>query len=387
MTTVAELYDRLVEGLTGHSVDAGIRSSSWCQPSGGVGTRVMPPTYPGGYVSEDRVLENGEVKPVIQLDSYQSQANRIEEALLEARDDGRIELPLFEMRINVDPWNLRLTSLDFPHRYADAYLRDSMIDGVRFDKTAVGGALRVAQPTDAAAVYRYDPGSLVFGAWNSHRNGRQPKFSRAYRSETLGINFQVARRKGGRLDPYNLTGAVDDSSKKEADWMFVVGEKAKGEKAKGKRLSEMGHGNALSGEESPGGVTVTEVRRLAFVSFAQLARLRFGIVDAEAQVAGRAALAALAVVGDRLAFDRAGLVFRSGCELTVIRDEVAWEKRGGLVEPFELNVGAALELFLHARERADAAGLIMGTDTIVIEPIEELRKAIGHAFISADVED
>lgn len=301
---------------------------------------------------------------------------------MEARDDGRIDLPLFEMVVDVEPWQVRLTSLDFPHRYADAYLRDSTIDGVRFDKTEIGQALRVAQPSDATAIYRHDPGSLVLGAWNSHRSGRQPKFSRAYRSETIGIGFKTAHRKGGRLDPLNLTGAVDDAAKKEADWKYVLGEKAKG-----KRLSEIGHGNALSGEEAPGGVTVTEARRLAFVSFAQLSRVRFGSAPRDTQLAARAALGALALLGDRLAFDRAGLVYRSGCEITVVADELAWEQRGGRLKAFELPVDEAIALYKHARRQADAVGLAMVTETIAVEPIDSLRKAISHAFLKAESQD
>lgn len=82
---------------------------------------------------------------MVKLDEYQSQANRVEEALLDARDAGRIRLPLFEMHVDAAPWSIRLTSLDFPHRYADAYLRDSTINGVRFDKTEIGQAFRIAE--------------------------------------------------------------------------------------------------------------------------------------------------------------------------------------------------------------------------------------------------
>lgn len=374
----ADLFDRILDGVSGRSPDAGIRLTSICQPSGGPGTRLMPPTYPGGYVHEERVLDDG-VFEVVQLDSFQSQANRAEESLLQARDDGDVKLPLFEMIVSVGAWTVRLTSLDFPHRYADAYLRDSKIDGVRFDETDIGKALRVAEPRDASAIYRYDPGSLLFGAWNSHRSGRQPKFSRSYRSEALGIGFKTAHRKGGRLDPLNLTGAVDDAAKQEGDWKFTVAEKAKG-----KRLSKIGHGNALSGEEAPGGVTATEVRRLGFVSFAQLSKLRFGNATKDASAAARAALASLALIADRLAFDRAGLAFRSGCELTVVTDTVAWERRGGDLEEFTVSVDDAIALFQDAVARATDAGLPMSTDTIAVEPIDSLRKAIDHAVLAAD---
>ncbi len=338
----------------------------------------MPPTYRGGYVRSRRHVGRDEPVDTVLIDSYQSQANRLEEALLDARDARRISLPLFELRMQAGDWPLRLTSLDFPHRYADAYLRDSTIDGEKFDKTDVGRALRTATPDNASALYRHDPVSLILGAWNSHRKGRQPKFARAYRSEVIGIGEISATQRGGRLDPLNLTGAVAMGN--DGEWDFVVGGD---KKVKGGRLSEIGHGNALSRDDQPGGVTVEEVRRVGFLSFASLHRLRFPDVSAEAQDAGRAALAALALASDRLAFDRAGVVFRSGCELTTRSAELVWERRGGEVESLSLSVDQALDLFTHAVERAAGAGLAMDTTTHEIVPTDGLRKAIEHSFLAA----
>lgn len=377
-------YDRLVAAVTGRTDDAGIRFTTRFSPAGGPGARVMPPTYAGGkYLTAERLLDGGEPVSTVLLDSFQSQANRVEEALLDARDEGRINLPLFELRMDVGPWTLRLTSLDFPHRYADAYLRDSTIDGVRFDQTEIGQAVRTATPDDAAALFRYDPVSLVLGAWNSHRKGRQPKFARAYKSEVIGLNPKAEERRGGRLDPINLTGAVNGTG--EGDWEFVVADKDK--KVKGEKLSEIGHGNALSGDDTPGGFTISEARRLGFLSFAALARLRFPGVDADGAAAARAALAALALAGDRLAFDRAGVVFRSGCELTLVEDRVEWEMRGGNLEPLQLDVDGALALFAEAVEAAARHGLEMDTSTYAIEPIPGLRNAIEYAFLAAEADE
>jgi hypothetical protein len=47
------------------------------------------------------------------IDHEPSQANRVEEALHDARDTGMVQLPMFELRAGA----IRLTSLDFPHRY------------------------------------------------------------------------------------------------------------------------------------------------------------------------------------------------------------------------------------------------------------------------------
>src|SRR5947209_18803849 len=62
---------------------AAIRSRVTLQPAGGDGTKVFPPTYAGAvYATEKRRLPGYE-QPVdcVLLDSVQSQANRMEEAL------------------------------------------------------------------------------------------------------------------------------------------------------------------------------------------------------------------------------------------------------------------------------------------------------------------
>ncbi|MFT4010371.1 MAG: type I-U CRISPR-associated RAMP protein Csb1/Cas7u [Nocardioidaceae bacterium] len=377
--SIDDVYERLLVGVALEGDDAAIRFTTDLQPTGGPDTRLMPPTYPDGYLEAERWVDGEPIKTVL-LDSYQSQANRVEEGLLDARDDGRVSLPLFEMRVDAEPWSIRLTSLDFPHRYADAYLRDSTIDGVRFDQTAIGKALRIAEPSNATELYHHDPVSLVLGAWNSHRDGRQPKFARVYRSEVIGLQPRADLRRGGRLDPVNLQGTIDDKTKREGDWAYL----GAGDKKKGGKLSEIGHGNALADRDSPGGCTVSGVRRLGALSFAALGRLRFGGLGREATLAGRAALAALALVGDRLAFGGPGWVFRSGCELTVVADDLGWELRGGSVEPLALDVADALALYRHAVAAAAAVGLPMSTDTVSIEPVPSLRKAIETSLALAD---
>src|SRR5579864_5020972 len=69
------------------------------QPAGGEGDKVFPPTYAGAvYATEKRRLPGYE-QPVecVLLDSVQSQANRIEEALQDAVDAGRIQIPVIEV--------------------------------------------------------------------------------------------------------------------------------------------------------------------------------------------------------------------------------------------------------------------------------------------------
>src|SRR5699024_9334310 len=78
---------------------AAFRSRAKLQPAGGAGDKVFPPTYAGAvYATEKRRVPDRE-DPVecVLLDSVQSQANRMEEALQQAIDAARIKLPLIEV--------------------------------------------------------------------------------------------------------------------------------------------------------------------------------------------------------------------------------------------------------------------------------------------------
>jgi CRISPR-associated protein Csb1 len=352
------------------------------QPVGGAGRTVMPPTYPvnsserdpnAKYLMGSRLVD-GEQRRTVAFDQEPSQANRVEEALRDARDIGMLPLPMFELRAGA----IRLTSLDFPHRYADAYVRDSLVDGVRFDQSPIGMRIRTTTAADVRPLYEREPCSLVFGAWDSHRKGRWPKFARLYAATMYGLDPVAGRRMGGRLDPVNLTGLVDDEAKAEADWQFIQ----EGVKAKGNRLSEIGHGN-IAPNPVPGGVTVSEIRRVASISLAGLERLRFGDAPAEAATLARAALAVLPLAGDRLAFGRPSVWLRSGCDLAKVTEMVGLERPGGAVDELAVTAQAALDAFDELRGRAAEAGIPMESDTIALEPIPALADAINFAVTSA----
>jgi CRISPR-associated protein Csb1 len=373
--------DRLVAAVGPSREHTAIVVRAVYQPVGEAGRTVMPPTYPvsGGerdpnarYLMGDRLVD-GERRAAVVIDQEPSQANRVEEALRDARDEGRVELPLLELRVG----SVRLTSLDFPHRYADAYVRDSLVGGVRFDQSPVGARLRSAAVADVRPLYEREPGSLLFGAWDSHRKGRWPKFARLYAAVMFGLDPVTGRRMGGRMDPVNLTGLVDDKAKAEGDWRFV----AEGAKGKGNRLSEIGHGN-IAPNPVPGGVTVSEIRRIASVSLAGLERLRFGDAPAEAAVLARAALAALALAGDRLAFGRPSVWLRSGCDLAKVTETVGLERPGGTVDDLPVTAGEAVDAFHELRDRAAEAGIGMASDTIELTPAPALAEAIRFAVTS-----
>jgi CRISPR-associated protein Csb1 len=131
-----DLVDRLVTAVGEDRRDAGLVFRASYQPVGGPGGRVMPPTFPDPkappkslptYLLEPRWCD-GARRDAVVMDRVPSQANRVEEALRRAHETGRVALPMFELTVPADVATVRLTSLDFPHRYADAYLRDSQID-------------------------------------------------------------------------------------------------------------------------------------------------------------------------------------------------------------------------------------------------------------------
>ena len=132
-------YDQLVTAIAGNAV--AIRSRTRLQPAAGAGTKVFPPTHAGGvYAMEKRRIpissEGAETREAdcVLLDSVQSQANRIEDALQDALDRKLISIPLIIVQFGNSVADVhRVTSLQAPHRVADAILRDSLWEGSRFD--------------------------------------------------------------------------------------------------------------------------------------------------------------------------------------------------------------------------------------------------------------
>lgn len=386
---MTDLLDRLTTACAGTGDDAMITFHAELQPED-QSSKVAPPTYPEGsitsdgrktqYVLEDRWVD-AEKHSTVLLDSVQSQANRVEEALDQARAAGRVDLPVFVVRAHVDgERDVSISSLRAPHRYADAYLQNSMLDGSPLDKTELGRRLQLATPDDVRALYELSPESLIYGAWNSHRKGRQAKFPRIYRSEVVGLDPIVGSRRAGRMDPENLAGQVKPTP--DGGWDFASGT----EKVKGGKLSERGLGN-IAPQEGPGGVTISRAIRLGSLSLAGARRLGFGDAHIDAAVAARTCLVALALFGDRLAFGQPSIWLRSGCDLVVVREAIEFLRRGGDRENVTLDAEEARSLFTQARERASALGVPMGAGPIELQAGKPLAEAIRYAYLRAAAEE
>lgn len=350
------------------------------QPAGGSGSKVYPPTFPTSpsdpcpYLIESRVRD-GKPREATVLDQVPSEANRCEEALGSAWSAGVVRMPMLRLT-HEGAASAVITGLNAPHRAFDAYWRDSLLDGVKFDKTATGKALQAADLADASALLKHDPGSLVYGSWNSHRKGRQAKFPRIYSSEVVGWDPVEGKRKAGRMDPLNLVGG---RSGEGDEWSYSSAQQ-KGTKG---RLSEIGHGN-IAPNSAHGGVTISGATRFATLSLTALNRIGFGGDTPGQALAARVYLAALALLADRLAFGGPGLWLRSGCELVVEEESLDWIGRGGVAESFALSSEQAVELYNAAVDAALAAGIELALDPIELTPSPALGKAIDYSLTKAE---
>lgn len=342
------------------------------QPAGGSGDKVFPPTYEGGkYATEDRIdPATGEVRQCVLLDSVQSQANRMELALLEAHRAGKVELPLLVARFDQDelPKKFAVTSLEAPHRVADALFRDSLLSGVIFRKSVKGAILDTAEVRNAAGLFGLCPTALIFGLWDSTgpRGGLGAKFQRAIVSEIVGYDAVVGQKTASRIDPaqirleagplYVRNSAGDD----EPEWM--LNDKSNPKKlGKDGKPSEANHGNVTPSIEE-GGFTLSKARQTTTLSLAVLRRLRFplnGAADSDHNVdlAARTALVALGLAAGSLA--RVDTDLRSRCQLFAEQEPV-WELLDRPGEPpreFALTPEDALKLLEAAVAEAKNAGL------------------------------
>jgi len=375
------------------------------QPAGGVGDKLFPPTYPGEgrdspprHVFERRRIDGREAWCVL-IDSVQSQANRLEEALLRAAEAGRITLPRLAVDFGSSGLNSigSISSLEAPHRVFDAILRDSMLDGVALSKTSLGDALRRATLRDASTILEASPSALLFGAWNSTGGGGGvgAKFTRAIVSEIIGVDVPVeemapdrrtgeievrtaGRRTGSRIDPLGVLRSVE-VFKGESGW--DVTEAAAGKGAKRVRPSEVNHGN-IAPSVSPLGITCGYAEQTAVITLAGLRRLRFG-GSAARDDAARALLAALGLVA-LIEQDAQGYALRSRCDLvcdgTAPLEVVGFD---GRVTPLELTRDDAVTLYAEAIAAGREAGFALAPEPVRLLPQEKLIHIVRESMNKA----
>lgn len=386
---------------------AAFRCRATLQPAGGPGDKVFPPTYAGAvYAIEQRRLP-GREEPVtcVLLDSVQSQANRMEEALQEAVDRGALKLPVVVVDFHeadlLNPID-RVTSLQAPHRIADAILRDSLLADKAFRHSEAGQALDQASIQNATPLYELCPTALLFGLWDSTgpKGGLGAKFARALVSEIIGIDAAFGTKTSSRIDPLQILLKAGPLYHAEAkDGVAWTLDPAKARKEKGKpatmgkdgKPSEANHGNVtpslsetdkVSGQPLAGGVTIAAAEQMTVLSLPALRRLHFPLLGQTRQAApeqqardaaAQTVLAALALAGASLAAEK-GLDLRSRCLLWP-EQELCWEllgKPGTAPVAFALNADQAIDLLQKAVEAAKTVGLSWREEPLVLKPSPQL---------------
>ncbi|MBS0600303.1 MAG: type I-U CRISPR-associated protein Cas7, partial [Proteobacteria bacterium] len=234
--------DRLQAAVAGA---AAIRLRQALEPAGGPGSKVFPPTHEGGqYAWETRRVDGQDVRCVL-LDSVQSQANRCELALLDALRDGRLRLPLIEARF-AEFSNLgAVSTLEAPHRIADAIFRDSTLDGVPFRDSVIGQAFIESTLRDANGLFRWCPTALVFGMWDSTGSvgGLGTKFARALSAEIIGYGVQAGVHTSSRIDPLGIKN-IEIYVTPDEDWTTDAGAAKQGKSGPEKtKPSALNHSN------------------------------------------------------------------------------------------------------------------------------------------------
>lgn len=371
-------YSTLHQAISGNA--AALRSRTKLQPAGGEGDKVFPATYAGAvYAKEERQIDGKKV-PCVLLDSVQSQANRLEEALQRAIDTGMLTgVPV----LNVDFTGLglldeigRVTSLEAPHRIADAILRDSLHEGEPFRKSELGKSLDQASLQNATPLYRLCPTALIFGIWDSTgpKGGLGAKFQRALVSEIVGVNAEIGVKTSSRIDPLGMRAAAKVIKKADGSYE-LAGDKSKD----GVSPSEVNHGNIPPDITKPGGaggVTIDYAEQTVVLSLPALRKLRFpvdGRTTPDRDAAARTVLAALALTASTLAAE-SGFDLRSRCLLwpTAAMKWELLEKPGQ--KPTEITITSedAIKLLNDAVAAAEKLGLVWQKEPVKLTPAPNL---------------
>jgi CRISPR-associated protein Csb1 len=291
-----------------------------------------------------------------------------------------VALPLVVTRFDdADlPKKFSVTSLEAPHRLADALFRDSLLDDVIFRKSGKGRVLDMADVRNATGLFGLCPTALVFGLWDSTgpRGGLGAKFQRALVSEIVGYGAVPGVKTASRIDQAQIrldAGTLYERAAKDDDkpnWtrspQLAVEEKSK-PKPFGKNRETRGkpsaavHGN-ITPTVSDGGFTISHAQQTTTLSLAVLRRLRFpldGAVEPDPKVdlAARTTLAALGLAAGSMA--REDVDLRSRCHLFAEGPSV-WQlldRPGEAPAEFALDADAALTLLNDAITAAQEAGL------------------------------
>ncbi len=385
---------------------AAFRCRRRLDPAGGGGDKVFPPTFAGAvYAMEKRrVPDRAEPVQCVLLDSVQSQANRMELALQEAVDAGRITLPLVVVDFSgFDPTGDieadekagrlidkvgRITSLQVPHRLADATLRYSELDGAPFRRSPKGMVLNAVSLTNATPLFELCPTALLFGMWDSTgpKGGLGAKFERAMVSEIVGVGATWEsdyRARGVRRDPFETSKTIRVIPSEDRSSFQV----ATGKERNTVRPSELGL-SSVPFDAANSGLTIEYAEQTTVLSLIALRRLRFPLSGEPGQdgadMAARAVLAALGLCAATLAFET-GADLRSRCLLWP-GGPMVWElldRPGVHPQTFSLSGKEAIALLNAAVQEAKRKRLPWPEEPIVLKPSRALVELVRLSQLEA----
>ena len=393
-----------------------IRAIVDLKPAGGEEDKIFPPTYQGTnnnpvYAFETRIV-NGEKVDCVLLDSVQSQANRMEMALLNWH--RRSEKPPFPL-VQIDfrgtevDWVGVFTVLEAPHRIADAYFLACELEGKPFrsprkpeEGSEIGKIIENARPDNATGLFGICPTALIFGMWDSHSKGvLGAKFQRVITSEVIGIGVtEDGKRAESRIDPLIKVAGESLRAKIEENGTWSMVDASEGDKdtktkdKKAKRLSEIGLGNITPTLNPTGGVSVSHARQIAVISLTALRHLQFpieGRLEEEINTIARNVLAAFSLCALTLLW-KDGFSLRSRCELVPAEEPLLMLLAPRREEVFSLDFKAAETIFQEAVGEAKKAGLPWPTEGVqgpwkngilTLKPDKNLVKAIKESQAKA----
>lgn len=376
------------------------------QPAGGEGDKVFPPTYEGGkYAWEERIIDGKKI-PCVILDSVQSQANRMELALLRAWEQEEFTLPVISVDFKghgIDDLG-KITSLEVPHRIADAILRDSETKNHSlFPKAPEYNSWLQATPLNATHLFSLCPTALLFGIWfhplggPGNRGNLGTRFQRTIVSEVFAVNAHKGVATGGQSNPLQLAAQSYYCDAKKNDERTCWGiEESKTLTVKKEKLSEINHGSVtpdyayarnntgntiLEEDGSPrikGGITMSYAVQTVVLSLTALRNLSFPLEnrDSESQKAcnilARTVLAALGLCAATKSAEE-NFDLRSRC-LLYPEAPASWEilRKDGSSESFTLSGKGASTLVETAVKEAQQNDLPWHEKEIILTPSEKL---------------
>lgn len=391
-------YETLRDAVGGTAV--GIRARTALEPLGGPGDKIFPPTYGVDrdedirYAIESRRIGGVDILSVV-LSSVAAQANHMELALLDAVRDGELALPLVSVDFSDHRATAgfdRISSLEASHRIFDALLRDSLLGDRLFRLSDIGQAITEATNGYAAALYHYNPATLLFGGWDSTgpKGGRGAKYERAITSEVVALGATLGVKTSSKLDMAGIelkAGTVYlDKDQQRGHWTLDPSQAKPDKKGQVKEAkpSEVNLGNVKpTMDDRAGGVTADRIEAVTVLSFAALRKLRFPLgtdgqalqpleTRRDAETAARTALAALGLAALTLLFER-GFDLRSRCVLHATEEpRLELIGRAGQIDVVTVDREGALALVDQAQRAAAERGLSWAEEEILLQPTDRL---------------